>query len=80
MEMKSKRQERREKMRNQAQRSRLMMIGLIVVGAAFLVLAVVMSQKAWNGWPSCSGSIQYQPFFAWSSNWMMSLQVFPGSV
>lgn len=46
MEKKSKRQERREKMRNQAQRSRLMMIGLIVAGAALLVLAVVLSQKA----------------------------------
>jgi protein-disulfide isomerase len=46
MEKKSKRQERREKMRNQARNSRLMMIGLIVVGAALLVVAVVASQKA----------------------------------
>jgi len=45
MEKKSKRQERRQKMRNQAQRSRLMMIGLIVVGAALLVFAVVTSQQ-----------------------------------
>ena len=44
-EKKSKRQERREKMRNQAQRSRLTMIGLIVVGAALLVFAVVLTQK-----------------------------------
>jgi protein-disulfide isomerase len=44
-EKKSKRQERRDKMRNQAQRGRLMMIGLIVVGALLLVLAVVASQK-----------------------------------
>ena len=42
---KSKRQVRREKMRNQAQRSRLMMIGLIIAGAAILVLAVVFTQK-----------------------------------
>jgi len=45
MEKKSKRQVRREKMRNQAQRSRLMMIGLIIVGAAILVFAVVLTQK-----------------------------------
>lgn len=45
MEKKSKRQERREKMRSQAQRSRLMMIGLIVVGAGLLVFAVVFSQQ-----------------------------------
>src|SRR5512147_2713061 len=44
-EKKSKRQERREKMRNQAQRSRLTMIGLIVVGALLLVLAIVSTQK-----------------------------------
>ncbi len=45
MEKKSKRQERREKMRNQAQRSRLMMIGAIVIGAALLIFAVVTSQQ-----------------------------------
>ncbi len=44
-EKKSKRQERREKMRSQAQRSRLMMIGLIVVGALLLVLAIISTQK-----------------------------------
>jgi protein-disulfide isomerase len=44
-EKKSKRQERRDKMRNQAQRSRLTMIGLIVVGALLLVLAIVSTQK-----------------------------------
>ena len=44
MEKKSKRQERREKMRTQAQRSRLITIGLIVLGAAFLVFAVVAPQ------------------------------------
>ena len=42
---KSKRQERRERMRHQAQRSRLMMIGMIVVGASLLVLALAFSQK-----------------------------------
>ena len=45
MEKKSKRQERKEKMRNQAQRSRLMIIGLIVIGALLLVFAVAASQK-----------------------------------
>lgn len=45
MEKKSKRQERREKMRNQAQRSRLTMIGLIVIGALLLVLVIVSTQK-----------------------------------
>ncbi|NWG05311.1 MAG: DsbA family protein [Chloroflexi bacterium] len=44
MEKKSKRQERREKIRSQAQRTRLMMIGLIVAGAALLVFAVVWTQ------------------------------------
>ena len=44
-EKKSKRQERREKMRSQAQRSRLMMIGMIVVGALLLVLAIASTQK-----------------------------------
>ena len=41
---KSKRQERREKMRQQEQRRRLLTIGLISIGAALLVFAVV--------WPS----------------------------
>src|SRR5687768_13535523 len=41
---KSKRQERREKMRQQEQRRRLLTIGVISVGAALLVFAVV--------WPS----------------------------
>lgn len=41
----SKRQERREKMRNQAQRSRLMMIGGIVLVALVLVLAIVSTQN-----------------------------------
>jgi protein-disulfide isomerase len=45
MEKKSKRQERREKMKNQARNNRLMMAGLIVVGAALLVLAVVFTQR-----------------------------------
>jgi len=45
MEKKSKRQERREKMRTQAQRSRLMMVGAIVVGALLLVLAVASMQN-----------------------------------
>lgn len=44
-EKKSKRQERREKMRNEAQRSRLVMIGLIVAGATLLILAVALTQK-----------------------------------
>lgn len=44
-EKKSKRQERREKMRNEAQRNRLVMIGLIVAGATLLILAVVFTQK-----------------------------------
>ena len=41
---KSKRQERREKMRQQEQRRRLLTIGLISIGAALLVFAVI--------WPS----------------------------
>ena len=44
-EKKSKRQERREKMRNEAQRNRLVMIGLIVAGATLLILAVAFTQK-----------------------------------
>ena len=40
----SKRQERREKMQRQQQRQRLMTIGLIVLGAALVVLAVVWPQ------------------------------------
>jgi protein-disulfide isomerase len=43
-EKKSKRQERREKMRSQAQRSRLMMIGGIIVVALVLVLLIVSTQ------------------------------------
>src|SRR5215207_6785904 len=43
-EKKSKRQERREKMVKQERRNRLIMIGLIVLGAAFLVFAVVWPQ------------------------------------
>jgi protein-disulfide isomerase len=43
-EKKSKRQERREKMVQQERRSRLLTIGLIAVGAAFLVFAVVWPQ------------------------------------
>jgi len=38
---KSKRQERREKMRQQEQRRRLLTIGLITIGAALLVFAVI---------------------------------------
>ena len=45
MEKKSKRQERREKMRNQTRNNRLIMIGLIVAGAVLLVLAVVFTQR-----------------------------------
>ncbi len=45
MEKKSKRQERREKMHHQAQQSRLITIGLIIAGAALLVLAVASTQK-----------------------------------
>ena len=41
---KSKRQERREKMRQQEQRRRLLTIGLISIGAALLVFAVVWPQ------------------------------------
>ena len=41
---KSKRQERREKMAQQERRSRLITIGLIVLGAAFVVFAVVWPQ------------------------------------
>lgn len=44
VEKKSKRQERREKMRQQELRRRLLTIGLITVGAAFLVFAVVWPQ------------------------------------
>jgi protein-disulfide isomerase len=43
-EKKSKRQERREKIRQQEQRNRLLMIGLIVVGALFVVFAIVWPQ------------------------------------
>jgi len=41
---KSKRQERRERMRQQEQRRRLLTIGLISIGAALLVFAVVWPQ------------------------------------
>jgi len=41
---KSKRQERREKMRQQEQRRRLLTIGLISIGAALLVFAIVWPQ------------------------------------
>jgi protein-disulfide isomerase len=44
IEKKSKRQERRDKMKQQEQRNRLFMIGLIIVGASFLVFAFI--------WPS----------------------------
>ena len=40
----SKRQERREKMQRQQQRQRLITIGLITLGAALIVLAVVIPQ------------------------------------
>ena len=40
----SKRQERRAKMQRQQQRQRLMVIGLIVLGAALVVFAVVLPQ------------------------------------
>jgi protein-disulfide isomerase len=40
-ERKSKRQERREKIRQQERRSRLITLGLITLGAAFLVFALV---------------------------------------
>lgn len=43
-EKKSKRQERREQMRRQQQRQRLITIGLITLGAALVVLAVVWPQ------------------------------------
>lgn len=43
-ERKSKRQERREKMMRQERRNRLLMIGLIVLGAAMLVSAIVWPQ------------------------------------
>ena len=43
-EKKSKRQERREKMRQQERRNRLLTLGLITVGALFLVFAVVWPQ------------------------------------
>jgi protein-disulfide isomerase len=44
VEKKSKRQERREKMRQQEQRRRLLTIGLITIGAALLVFAVIWPQ------------------------------------
>ena len=44
VEKKSKRQERRERMRQQEMRRRLLTIGLITVGAAFLVFAIVWPQ------------------------------------
>lgn len=44
MERKSKRQERREKIRQQERRSRLMTVGLIAVGVAFIVFAIVWPQ------------------------------------
>jgi protein-disulfide isomerase len=44
-EKKSQRQEMREKMRHQAQQSRLIIIGLIIAGAALLVVAVAATQK-----------------------------------
>ncbi|HEX6033027.1 MAG TPA: thioredoxin domain-containing protein, partial [Anaerolineales bacterium] len=40
----SKRQERRARMQRQQQRQRLIVIGLIVLGAALVVLAVVLPQ------------------------------------
>src|SRR5215212_4541328 len=43
-EKKSKRQERRQKMVQQERRNRLVMIGLIIAGAALLVFAVVWPQ------------------------------------
>ena len=43
-EKKSKRQERREQMQRQQQRQRLITIGLIVLGAGLIVLAVVVPQ------------------------------------
>jgi hypothetical protein len=43
-EKKSKRQERREKMRQREMRSRLITIGIITVVAAFLVFAIVWPQ------------------------------------
>ena len=43
-EKKSRRQERRQKMAQQERRSRLLTIGLIALGAAFLVFAVVWPQ------------------------------------
>lgn len=44
LEKKSKRQARREKVLQQEKRSRLMMIGLVVLGAVLLVFAVVWPQ------------------------------------
>jgi len=44
MERKSKRQERREKIRQQERRSRLITVGLIAVGVAFIVFAIVWPQ------------------------------------
>ena len=44
-EKKSKRQERREKLRSQTQRNRLMMIGMISLGAIILVIVVASLQK-----------------------------------
>ena len=43
-ERKSKRQERREKVKQQEKRGRFIIIGLIVVGAIFVVAAVVLPQ------------------------------------
>ena len=44
LERKSKRQERREKIAQQERRNRLLTIGLIVIGAALVVFAVVWPQ------------------------------------
>jgi len=44
IEKKSKRQERREKMQQQKKRSQMMTMGLIVAGAALLVLAFIFPQ------------------------------------
>jgi len=44
-EKKSKRQERRERMQRQQQRQRLITIGLIVLGAAIIVFAVLRSHR-----------------------------------
>jgi len=56
-ERKSKRQERREKMLRQEKRTRLITISLIVLGAVFIVTAVVLPQLRSNAEPSVGAAL-----------------------